>query len=178
MFGKLFAQTFSGSMIGAGPIVFAVWSYCISNSSRDGIIEINPAILALTIGKITPKEAQAALDFLASPDENSRNPAMGGRRLVREGEFQYRVVNKKEFNQIRTDEDRKAYNRRKQQESRERRRTQFQQKTKWNPPGSPSKEDVEGATGLSEAIDAAGWVCEHGVPKSDRCEQCEGRCDE
>lgn len=121
MFGKFFASTFTGSMMGAGPAVFAVWSYVIANTEVDGFVELNPKLLAAIIGAPI-EEMQAAIDKLCAPDPNSRNPEEEGRRLVKEGTFRYRVVSHAIYRALRNEEERRAYNREKQRESRKRRR--------------------------------------------------------
>lgn len=118
MYGKFFASAFTGSMYGAGSDVFAVWAYVIANT-KDSQVEINPALLAGMLGS-TPERVRGALDFLCAPDPNSRSKAEDGRRLVREGEFAYRVPNFTAYRSIRNEEERRAYNRQKKAESRQR----------------------------------------------------------
>lgn len=120
MYGKSFESMFEGSMVGAGINVFAVWSYIITKARR-GIIEINPKLLAFTLGG-SEKDVEAALEFLQQPDPESRSKEEGGRRLVREGQFQYRVVNFVKYRELRDEVDRREYNRVKQQEYRERKK--------------------------------------------------------
>ncbi len=105
-------------MVGAGINVFAVWGYIITKAKR-GFIEINPKLLAFTLGG-TEAEIMAALEFLQQPDENSRSKLEDGKRLVKEGQFQYRVVNWETYDQIRSEIERRDYNRVRQQKHRER----------------------------------------------------------
>jgi hypothetical protein len=121
MFGKFFASTFSGSMYGAGAAVFAVWGYIIANAGRDSLVELNPAMLANTLG-CPLSDVSAAIEYLSSPDPGSRSKADEGRRIVREGQFQYRVVNHATYRSIRCDEDRKEYNRLAKQRERNKKR--------------------------------------------------------
>ena len=107
---------YAGSLIGAGLNVFAVWNYIITKS-RAGYVEINPKLLAFTLGgKVN--EVEDALKFLQRPDPTSRSKAEDGRRLVKEGEYQYRVVNWEFYQRIKNEDDRREYNRRKQAEYR------------------------------------------------------------
>ena len=77
VFGKWFASTYTGSMLGAGADVFAVWSWVIANAGPKGILEINPALLAAMIGE--PVEAiETALAFLQAPDPRSRSDSEQG----------------------------------------------------------------------------------------------------
>jgi hypothetical protein len=119
MYGKLFASTFTGSLCGSGPTVFAVWSYVIAHAV-DSSVELNPRLLAGVLGT-DAKEVANAIEFLGRPDPDSRNADQGGRRLIREGQYQYRVVSHSIYRAIKSDENRRAYNREKQRESRERR---------------------------------------------------------
>lgn len=118
MYGKYFASTFTGSMFGAGPDVFAVWGYVIANAVESQV-ELNPNLLAAIIGT-TPDRIRMAIDFLCSPDPQSRTKTEEGRRLVREGEFAYRVPNLLAYRSIRNEEERREYNRLKKAEQRER----------------------------------------------------------
>ena len=127
MYGKFFSSTFTGSMYGAGPVVFAVWGYVIANT-QDSTVELNPKMLAAAIGA-SANEVETAIGFLCEPDPKSRNPEMEGRRLVREGQFQFRVVTHQHYRAIRNDDDRKEYNRKKQQESRDRRQSKSKRKS-------------------------------------------------
>jgi hypothetical protein len=118
MYGKLFASTFTGSMVGAGPVVFAVWGYSIAHAV-DSQVELNPVLLSTVLG--CPREQiDTAIGVLCAPDPNSRSKADDGRRLVREGQFAFRVVNHAKYNAMRHEGDRREYNRIKQREHRER----------------------------------------------------------
>lgn len=116
MFGKFFASAFTGSMMASGPEVFAVWGYVIANTI-DSSVELNPRLLAALIGS-TPDRMQEAIDTLCLPDQHSRSKNDDGRRLIREGAFQYRVTNHAKYRNIRDEEGRREYNRIKQQEHR------------------------------------------------------------
>ena len=121
MYGKSFESMFEGSMVGAGLNVFAVWGYIITKAKR-GFIEINPKLLAFTLGG-SEVEVQAALDFLQQADLNSRSKLDEGRRLVKEGQFQYRVVNWEIYDEIKNEIERRDYNRVRQQQFRDRQQT-------------------------------------------------------
>ena len=120
MYGKTFESMYDGSMIGAGINVFAVWNWIITKA-RGGCIEVNPKLLAFTLGG-TEKDVTSALAFLTKPDEGSRSRLEEGRRLVKEGQYQYRVVNWDFYQKIRNEDDRREYNRRKQAEYRARKK--------------------------------------------------------
>jgi hypothetical protein len=136
MYGKLFESTFNGSMLGAGPVVFSVWSYIIAHA-QDSMVEVNPVLAGVQIG-CSPEEIEAALDWLQQPDPDSRSKEDEGRRIVKTGTFAYRVVNHKHYRTMRTPEDRREYMRRKQRESRARRKAAASQ--------AASKPDVKEST--------------------------------
>lgn len=121
MYGKSYESKYEGSMVGAGLNVFAVWDY-MTTKARNGYVEVNPILVAFTLGgaKQDVKEIEEALDFLQRPDGRSRSKLEGGRRIVKEGEYQYRLVNWEEYNRIRTEEERREYNRQMQRDWRER----------------------------------------------------------
>lgn len=109
MYGKLFASTFTGSMMASGPEVIAVWAYVIANTCKS-MVELNPALLAAVIGS-TPQRMSEAIETLCAEDSNSRSSEEKGRRLVREGQFQFRVVNHEKYRSIRNEDERREYNR-------------------------------------------------------------------
>jgi len=121
VYGKLFESTFTGSMVGSGSDVFAVWSYVLANQ-RKGIIELNPKILATVIG-MSEESAAATIAKLCEPDPRSRNKAHEGRRMIREGEYQYIVTGYPIYSKIMSEDERKEYNRVKKQESRARQKS-------------------------------------------------------
>ena len=116
MYGKSYESMYEGSMIGAGINVFAVWNYIITKA-RIGAVEINPKLLAFTLGG-TEQEVVDALEFLQRPDPDSRSKEEDGRRIIKEGQFQYRIVNWEKYQAIRNLIDKREYNRVKQQEYR------------------------------------------------------------
>lgn len=120
MFGKAYASMYTGSMLGAGMHIFAVWGYILANCNRDGSVEINPRLAAVQLGG-TDEMVDQALAYLCAPDPTSRSPDEEGRRLVSEGPFLYRVVNYLQYRKIRDADERREYLRIKQQESRARR---------------------------------------------------------
>jgi hypothetical protein len=119
MYGKAYASTFTGSMFGAGANRHAVWFYCISNSDRDGFVELQPGLVAAAIG-MTEDEAVEAIEFLCSPDPNSRSSEESGARLLKTGSFQYQLVNHRRYASFRSYGGRREYLRIKKRESRAR----------------------------------------------------------
>jgi hypothetical protein len=119
MYGKYHASTFTGSMRGAGTNVFAVWGWIIANANQHSVVEINPDIVAFLLG-CTPEEVTEAIEKLCAVDERSRCKDNDGRRLIREGEFQYFVPTHNRYRSMRTSDEKREYNRVKKREQRER----------------------------------------------------------
>lgn len=116
MYGKHFESMYEGSMYGSGLGVFAVWGYVISHARR-GRLELNPRKLADTLGgKVC--EIEDAITFLMQPDPNSRHKSHEGRRLIKEGEYQYWIPSWEDYQELKNEEDRREYNRIKQAEYR------------------------------------------------------------
>lgn len=105
-------------MYGAGMHIFAVWHYSL-DVAVSGFVELNPVMVAAVLGG-TPGEVVKALEYLSRPDTQSRSREEDGRRMVKEGQFQYRIVNWDHYQRIRNERDRREYNRLKQKEFRER----------------------------------------------------------
>jgi hypothetical protein len=110
MYGRIFSSMFTGSMVGAGSDVFAVWAYAIANKDKNGAVDLNPKLLAFVIGCGTD-DVEVAVEFLCAPDENSRSKKDGGTRLVREGTYSYRIVNDEDYKKIHKAEDKSDYDR-------------------------------------------------------------------
>jgi len=108
MFGKYFSSTFTGSMIGSGLAVFAVWGYVIANTRWDGTVELHPIILAAILG-CTVEEVEEAISKLGMPDQKSRNNKEEGRRLIQRSAFLYFVPTYVDYRAIRDDTDRREY---------------------------------------------------------------------
>jgi hypothetical protein len=118
MYGRLFQSTYTGSMFGAGLAAHAVLAYAIAHVV-DGRVELNPMLLAASLGSDV-KTIEDALEYLGSPDPKSRNKEYEGRRLIREGEFQYWMPSHAKYQAIRDNADRREYFRTKKAEQRAR----------------------------------------------------------
>ncbi len=116
MYGKAFENMYRGSMVGAGVAVFAVWGYVITNT-RNSRVELNPKLLGMVLGG-SEAEIQGAIEYLCAPDPDSTNKDKGGRRLIRESQFQYFVVSWAQYQAIKSEEGRREYNRLAQQRHR------------------------------------------------------------
>ncbi len=122
MYGKHFESLYEGSMIGAGAMVFAVWGYVIAKQKPDSKVgmqvRLNPRLLGPILGE-SVAGVEKAIEYLCKPDPHSTTKSEGGKRLVRVGEFDYRVVNGAKYHAIRNEEERKEQNRAAQERFRE-----------------------------------------------------------
>lgn len=131
-FGKHFGTMYEGSMIGAGSVRFAVMGYVIAKAmprgepgSQEMVVELNPELLAFILGERDAGGKQRvvdAIEFLCSPDPNSRSKDEEGRRLVRLGQFEYRVVNGMKYRTGRDPDKRREQNRVNQQRYRDKKK--------------------------------------------------------
>lgn len=125
MYGKHFASMYEGSMIGAGSHVFALMGYVIGNMRPDKVVgaqvTLNPVLLATIFGE-TVERVEEAIKYLCSPDAKSTSPEEEGRRLVRVGQFAYRVVNGAKYAAIKNEEERREANRIRQERFREKKK--------------------------------------------------------
>jgi len=167
MYGKIFGSLFTGSMMGVGANVIAVWAYVIAHS-HGGQVELNPKLVGVQIG-MTPEEVELAVAYLCAPDPASRSKNEGGRRLVREGEYAYRVVNHDSYLKVRNEEERREYNRVKQQEHRAKLRestTSKVSKRKSKKSTMSAKTEAEEEAEEEAEIPAKGKPREHRLPET------------
>lgn len=126
MFNRIYETLFEGSMVGSGALTFAVWSYVLgkmkpSREDRKFYVEINPVLLGAILGE-SPGAVEKVLEKMCGPDKTSRTKDENGARLVREGQFLYWVVNGTRYNDLRSHDERREYQRVKQAEYRKRRK--------------------------------------------------------
>jgi hypothetical protein len=117
MSAQIHETMFSGSMVGSGPCVFAVWAYVIAHTNHESRVELNPMILSAVIGAPLA-ELDKAIETLCGPDPRSRSKEFEGRRLIKEGEFLYHVPTFERYNQPDRKGARREYFRLKKQEQR------------------------------------------------------------
>ncbi len=108
MFGKIFEQTFTGSMCGKGAVVFAVWAYIIANTKQDHMVEVNPRIVAALLG-CTEEDVVAAMKLHCSPDKASRSKDHRGCRLIKKGAYLYFVTGHERFRDCKNETARREY---------------------------------------------------------------------
>jgi len=100
-FGKIWSGMFTGSMMGAGAVPFAVMTYACASADRQDRVELNPKLLSVMIGN-PQEEIEEAIEFLLGGDDDSRTKNEDengnvGVRLIREGEYQYFIPNRKKY---------------------------------------------------------------------------------
>lgn len=123
MYGKAFASMYERSMVGVGALVFAVWGYVIAKAVPDkkvgAQVTLNPDLLGPILGE-SPADVKRAIDFLCSPDPRSTTKEEQGRRLVKIGEFDFKVVSHAKYRAMRNEEERREQNRLNKQSQRAR----------------------------------------------------------
>jgi hypothetical protein len=117
MFGKWFDSAYTGSMAGAGADVFAVWTYAIAKSDKDGYVELNPLVVAALIG-MPVESVERAIEFLQQPDPKSRNPEHEGRRLIYQSGHLFVMVSKPIYRKKLDTDERREYLRTAQNDAR------------------------------------------------------------
>lgn len=71
-------------------------------------MELNPKLLGFILGE-NQGVVSDAIEKLCDPDPDSRSKEEGGRRLIKLGQYSYRVVNGAKYRAIRTAEERREY---------------------------------------------------------------------
>ncbi len=120
--GKIYESLYERSMVGSGSAVYAVWGYCIAKARPpDGVVELNPPILAAIIGEKV-EVIEHAIKKLCSPDKVTHTSGGNGKRLGQVSPFTYRMVNWKLYRGPKSPADLRSYYARKQREYRARKR--------------------------------------------------------
>jgi hypothetical protein len=124
-YGRIWESMYKGSMLGSGLEVFAVWPYVIANMrghpEHGALVELNPELLAFMIG-CEEQDVEVAINKLCAIDPESRTPTEDGKRLVKMGQFLYRVVNGGKYLAIRKAEADRIKNREAVQRHREKKK--------------------------------------------------------
>ena len=108
-YGQAYQSMYTGSMVGSGAVVFAVWGYVISNTdSRTSMVRLNETVISTIIGESVDVITKA-IAVLCAPDPRSHRKAEGGRRLIKQGEWDYFVVNFEHYHGLAKREKRKKY---------------------------------------------------------------------
>jgi len=106
MFGKVFEQMYTGSMVGAGTNVYSLWPYMIACCDSDGDVDVHPVAVAAILGT-TPDDVKAALEYLLAKDEHSRSEEHDGARVVKVLENRYHLVNYDKYRKIKDQDERR-----------------------------------------------------------------------
>ena len=105
---------YEGSMIGKGALFFAVWNYVCANQKPDRVIgsqvELNPKLIGFILGE-PEDDVRRVITDMQQPDTASRTPDEEGRKLIKVGEYSYRVVNGVKYHDIRNEDQRREQNR-------------------------------------------------------------------
>jgi hypothetical protein len=183
MYGKIFESLYEGSMVGAGAVVFAVWGYVIAHMRADGRpgqrhdaqVDLNPKLLGFIIGE-PEAEVEKAIEWLCAPDPRSRTHDEDGKRLVKVGQYSYRVVNGAKYMDIRDGEERREYFREAKRKERamekiaQEEAIQDKVREKFNPnyTQGPKAEQFAGMEGLTAREMVAKSVANDPMCKKDR----------
>jgi hypothetical protein len=90
-----------------------VFTNLLAHADKEGRADIHPKAIAEEVG-LTVDEVKAAIEMLATPDEDSRSPELDGRRITLLDEHRswgWLVVNYVKYRSIRDEEDRREQNR-------------------------------------------------------------------
>jgi hypothetical protein len=132
-YGKHFGSMYEGSMVGKGAIVFALMGYVIAKMDcrwvgegrakvvTEGTVRLNVEILETIFGEPS-SEIQKGIDLLCAPDPKTNRPDEDGRRLVKIGTFDYRVVNAAHYQNLKNKEEQLEKNKIRMAEYRERKK--------------------------------------------------------
>jgi hypothetical protein len=161
-YGKAFDSMYTGSMVGAGLHVFAVWNYVIANSKPPGVVELNPRLMAAIFGC----EVSVVIDairILSEPDPESRSKECDGRRLLHEGQFLYSIPTWGKYNQLRNEEERRAQNREHARAYRQRKSMTVSASSGGDPDASSkvSNRQLVLSTSTAESVDSESVGGEH-----------------
>lgn len=103
-YGKIWSSMFTGSLYGSGATELALMAYCVACADIRDRLDLNPKMLAAVLG-CEEDAVVKAIKFLSSPDEESRSKKNKGRRIVKEGEYQYYVPNRAKYCMMQSDVD-------------------------------------------------------------------------
>lgn len=109
-YGKIFSSMFRGSLYGKGWGPLLVMNYAVANATPDKefgmVVDLNPKEMADRFGE-DESDVRAAIGLLCEPDPDTTTPDEDGKRLVKLGAFQYRLVNGLKYQAITNEEKRR-----------------------------------------------------------------------
>lgn len=156
MYGKIYEQTFTGSMYGSGSHIFAVWAYVIAHTKPDAMVELNPVDLSHRLGEDIAK-IEAAIEHFKSPDPGSRSHEFEGRRLIQKGEYIYFVPQYHRYHGFANNKERREYfaTKKREQRQRDRERQTVKSKMSNEVKQSDTDTDTQNSTQNAEEIYSA-----------------------
>ena len=121
MFGKVFTSMFDGTLVSKGPWqALVTMQQLIVLADRDGVVDMTPS--AISRRTSIPQEIiDVGLAALLAPDDESRTPIEGGRRIVLLEDHRtwgWRLVNHAKYTALRNVEERREYLRQAQEKGR------------------------------------------------------------
>lgn len=143
MYGKVFRQMYKGTLAMVGPWEAVVtFQQLIILAERDGIVDMTAD--AISRETTIPVEIiKKGIEALEKPDPESRSPDEEGRRIVRLADnrsWGWKIVNKEKYDKIKSDEDRREYQRQYWREKRSPNAPKKETSTPLNTPQQPSTE--------------------------------------
>lgn len=126
---RVYSSAFSGSLYGQGALKIACWFYVIAEMKPDFkegkfTIELNPKKVADALGE-DADEVEKVITVFCESDKESRSKRKEGAKLLREGQYQYTVVNGAVYNEIKKRSERREQNRLAQERFREKKQKGF-----------------------------------------------------
>lgn len=154
MYGKHFTSMYEGSMIGSGAMAFAVWGYIISHMRPDKTVgfqvELNPVLIAFKLGE-KENDVAKTIAMFCEPDPRSRTQDEEGRKLIKIGVYDYKVVNGAKYDAIKNEENRREQNRINQQNRRDKLASMTPEERKAYEEGIKKARKKHGKKGLKAA---------------------------
>jgi len=113
MYGKLFVQMYHGTLAASGWQALVTFQQLIILANKDGEVDMTADALS-RLTTIPLEVITTGLAALEAPDAGSRSPAEEGRRIVRLSDgraWGWRIVNYAHYRAIRSEEERREYQR-------------------------------------------------------------------
>ena len=120
MYGKLFSSLYQGTLRGKASEIL-VLTNLIAFADQDGVIDKHFRAIADETG-LSEEAVRDAIEYLSSPDPESRSSEEEGRRIVPINEHRswgWQLVNHAKYKAIRSEADRRESNRTSQQRYRD-----------------------------------------------------------
>ena len=112
MYAKIFASLYQGTLRGNAHAIL-VFTNLLAPADREGCVDKHFRAIADEVG-LSVDQVRAAIDYLQSPDPESRSPEKEGRRITPldgHRKWGWQITNYEKYRTIRCEDDRRAYNR-------------------------------------------------------------------